>query len=293
MSATYTPVALVPEQFRYYGWEEWISGQRDAASKAGLINQTLEDFTKKYAYAVGEDGKFKGPAAGIAYDAEGMTPEEYYNSKIGPQYTSTGWDGDTTLTGFNQSVNADWRPGPNPKGGGFIGGLAKMVSSIGKVAPLRMAAGAMTGGMSEYVFAGANALAGEDPAKIAQNLALAYVGGQLGGAANSAAGGGAAGAAAGSAAKALVSGGNPLLAAVSGGAGHMANDATGMNISPVVNTAISTILGPQQESHRTPIKGSNLAALTAQYSPETVAALIESAKRRSPAMNNDWFGGAA
>jgi hypothetical protein len=288
MSATYTPVAVAPESARYSGWGEWISGQRDAASKAGMINQTLEDFTKKYSYAVGEDGKFKGPAAGIAYDAEGMTPEEYYNAKIGPQYTNTGWDGDTTLTGFNQSVNADWRPGPD-NSGGFLGGLGRavkgMVNGVAKIPPLRMAADAVTGGAAEWVFA-ANAIDnGGDPMDVAKQMAMSYIGGRVGAGINGAVGGGTLGSMAGSAGKALITGKNPLMAAAMSGFGGGASN-------PAAQMAVSAMFSNGQQKS-TPIKGSNFASLTAQYNPETVASLIEASKRKSPSMNSDWFVGGA
>jgi hypothetical protein len=211
-------------------WDAWSPN----STVGGNRIQTKEEFLAKYANGIDANGNFKGPQFGIRYDLEGQNAGNVYDNEIGgrtiQQWKSNGDEGSSWVDVFmpqKTSVDAGWRPGPD-NGGGFFGGLGRavkgMVNGVASIPPLRMAADALTGGAAEWVF-GANAIDnGGNIADVAKSMALSYVGGQLGGMANEAIGGGTLGNMAGGAVKSLTSGGNPLLGALTSGAGSLLDD---------------------------------------------------------------------
>lgn len=179
------------------GWDSGDTGARtwnyDAITPE--VTQSLDQFKQKYAYAVGSDGRFKGPQSGIDYAAEGMTPEEYYKANIGQQYQRSGeYGSEQTPTTFNTEVNADWRPGPD-NGGGFLGGVTRAVGGLAKGVMSNPALSmALTAGLGSFlgpaitssgwyapaVAAGKTVLSGGNIGDAVKGAALSYAGSAAG-----------------------------------------------------------------------------------------------------------------
>lgn len=159
-----------------------------------------------------EQGRFKGPQAGVNYIFEGMTPDDVYSRFSSPSQPKSidGDEGDTSslsywqnklnaINGVNATLDAGWREGPD-NGGGFIGGLGRSAKSVLSIPPISMALTAgmapMLGeaigsatGMGEAasniaakgIINGARTLAtGGNLGDVAKNAALSYAGSQVG-----------------------------------------------------------------------------------------------------------------
>jgi len=99
--------------------------------------QTREEFMATVKPEMLENGKFKGPAGGVNYRWEGMTPEqvfEYRQKQLAPADPNMAMDGGTNLVylpgnGLNDEINLNWEAGPD-NGGGAIGNLTRSVGNL-------------------------------------------------------------------------------------------------------------------------------------------------------------------
>lgn len=159
-----------------------------------------------------EQGRFKGPQAGVNFMLEGMTPDDAYSRFSSPSQPKSidGDEGDTSslsywqnkqnaINGANATLDAGWREGPD-NGGGFIGGLGRFAKGVLSIPPISMA---LTAGMAPMLgeaigsatsmgAAGANLAAkgiingartlatGGNLGDVAKNAALSYAGSQVG-----------------------------------------------------------------------------------------------------------------
>jgi hypothetical protein len=99
--------------------------------------QTREEFMATVKPEMLEGGKFKGPAGGVNYRWEGMTPEqvfEYRQKQLAPADPNMAMDGDKNPVylpgnGLNDEINLNWEAGPD-NGGGLLGGVARGIGGI-------------------------------------------------------------------------------------------------------------------------------------------------------------------
>lgn len=128
--------------------------------------QTFEQFLKTIRpEQLGPDGKFLAPKSGTNFQAEGLTPREYYDLRINDKrdtgrFQGSGDDMSSVMEDVG-SVNADWVEGPRNNGmwGGLTDGVNQMINDKKFQAGLAavIGGGYMFGGES---LAGAGATAG-------------------------------------------------------------------------------------------------------------------------------------
>lgn len=134
--------------------------------------QTREEFNTevaKHKNAIGADGKFMGPASGVHYSVEGLTPDEVWNQFQGSRAPivdpSDEWMGHVTTAGVRVSpgysgiganrggnrVDLGWEPGPD-NGGGFFAGVGRAIGNLGTgVAHNPALMAALTAGIGSYL----------------------------------------------------------------------------------------------------------------------------------------------
>lgn len=129
--------------------------------------QTYEEFLRTIRpEQLGADGRFLGPQSGTNYQAEGLTPQDYYNLRINDRrdtgrFQGYGDDMSAVMEDVG-SVNADWVAGPRNNGmwGSLTDGLNQMVNDKKFQAGVAavVGAGAMNGfGAGELAGAGSTA----------------------------------------------------------------------------------------------------------------------------------------
>lgn len=213
-------------------WDSWVQPEQQRQA-AAVIPSKQEFLSRVQPWMLDESGAFKGPDAGVNYMLQGLKAGDVWDQANILANSNSEFESQRTIdrSVASQLLDPSWRDGPD-NGGGFLGGITRaikgMVRGVGQIAPLRMAANAVTGGAAELAF-GASAIDdGGNLGDIAKSMAMSYVGGKLGNMANSAAGGGTVGSMVGGATKSLVGGGNPLLGALTGAAGNLV-DSTDMS----------------------------------------------------------------